>query len=81
MFASFCRRNAADAISSLAVHLRKQKRFKNLEWLTVIPLYDFLKGYSQPFARLEMNPERIYWVGDREREFELYELRGKAEPG
>ena len=47
----------------------------------VIPLYDFLKEHSQPFARLEMNPERIYWVGDRERKFELYELRGKAEPG
>ena len=81
MLAHFCRGYAADAIANLAIHLRKQRRFKNLEWLTVIPLYDFLKEHSQPFARLEMNPERIYWVGDRERKLELLELRGKAEPG
>ena len=81
IFFLFNREFGANAVFAIALHLRKLKRFDNLEWLTVIPLLDFLKGYSTPFARPEMNPEKIHWVGVRERELQLYELKGKAGPG
>ena len=77
----FTRRFAADAVFRIAIHLRKQKRFKNLEWLMVIPLFDFLKEYSLPFAQPEMNPQEIHWKGNREKELQLYEWQGKANPG
>ena len=77
----FTRRFAANAVFAIAIHLRKQRRFWNLEWLSVIPLLDILKEYSVPFAPPELNPQEILWEGDRERELQLYELKGKASPG
>ena len=81
IFLFFPRRIAANAVFKIASHLRTLRKFKNLEWLTVIPLFDFLKEYSQPFKRPEMNPEKIHWEGNREEELELYTLKGKATPG
>ena len=76
-FIIFARKFAANAVFEITIHSRK---LRNLEWLTVIPLLDFLYDYSKPFERPEMDPKNISWVGVREKELQLHELKGKATP-
>ena len=77
-FILFARKFAATAVFAIAIHLRS---LKNLEWLTVIPLLDFLNECSKPFERPEMNPKQISWLDVREKDLQLHEWKGKATPG
>ena len=78
IFILFIRKVAANAVFKFTINLRK---LTNLEWLKVIPLLDFLNEYSRPFERPETNPQEICWMGVREKDLQLYELQGKAQPG
>ena len=55
------RGEAADSIHHLITYLMKSRQFKSPEWLAAIPIFHFLKGYSQPFQKPELNPEKISW--------------------
>ena len=81
IFSRLSRYGLANAVFHLCVHLmNSQRKFKNIEWLSAIPLFHFLKGHCQPFDSIEVNPEKITW-GEREKELQLNEVKSSIQPG
>lgn len=57
----FVRKDLYLAIEWLCRNFIKLTHGKNIDWLQVLPLYHFLRGISQPFVPIEMNPE-MQWT-------------------
>lgn len=61
-----------DFATSVAV-LCKKARIGNLhEWLCTIPLYHFLKAFSEPYQK---PPEKFLFLFNQERELDLDDFR------
>ena len=52
-----CRSEVATSVAVLCKQTRKGKF--NKEWLLALPLYHFLKGFSEPYEKPVMDPKRI----------------------
>jgi len=66
-----CRSEVAKSVVLLwkqTWRIRKSRK----EWLCAVPLYNFLKASSEPFAKLELNPEKTPFISHHELGLEEY---------
>ena len=70
-----CRTEVASSVAVLCKETRKGK-FQECSWLLALPLYHFLKGFSEPFQTRVLDPNKISF--NQEKELDLDGFKNKT---
>ena len=75
LFVTTSRTEVASSVALLCKQTRKGN-FRECSWLFALPLYHFLKGFSEPFQTQVLDPEKIFF--NQEKELDLDSFKNKT---
>ena len=69
-----CRTEVASSVALLCKQTRKEN-FQECSWLLALPLYHFLKGFSEPFQTQVLDPAKISFNLEQELDLDSFKHR------
>lgn len=80
LFVTTSRTEVASSVALLCKQTRKGK-FRECSWLLVLPLYHFLKGFSEPFQTPVVDPGKILFNQEKELDLDGFRHQTYSEKG